>query len=340
MTAPSTAASKWVSHIAHLVPPLSTTTSSVSSATVTLRKGLSGRILVVGGSESYTGAPFFAGISTLRMGADICHIICEPSACGPIKAYSPELIVHPFLPSSTHKPVDALPKILSIVDRVHVVVLGPGLGRDPVTLQTVSTLLKDLKQRKMPVVIDADGLYMVQEEPSCVKGFTQAILTPNDGELIRLCKATGIAEPGGVESKETIVRELARALGGVTVLSKGEVDVISNGTETDEDVLRVTEASTPRRCGGQGDLLAGGVGAFLAWSDAYERGLWRVQGQEKIPKPHQSLLSSYAASTIIRRASKKAFEKMGRSMGPGDIIPFIGPCLEELYGASATGSKM
>jgi NAD(P)H-hydrate repair Nnr-like enzyme with NAD(P)H-hydrate dehydratase domain len=34
---------------------------------------------------------------TLLQGADLAHVICSPTAAGPIKSYSPDLIVHPIL---------------------------------------------------------------------------------------------------------------------------------------------------------------------------------------------------------------------------------------------------
>ncbi|KAK6038786.1 hypothetical protein COOONC_23709, partial [Cooperia oncophora] len=60
-------------------------------------KGKCGKIAVIGGSIEYTGAPFFAAISALRLGADLVHVICAPEAAPVIKTFSPELIVHPGL---------------------------------------------------------------------------------------------------------------------------------------------------------------------------------------------------------------------------------------------------
>lgn len=57
----------------------------------------SGRVGVLGGALDYTGAPFFAAISALRVGVDLSHVICSPNAAGAIKGYSPDLIVHPIL---------------------------------------------------------------------------------------------------------------------------------------------------------------------------------------------------------------------------------------------------
>jgi hypothetical protein len=56
-----------------------------------------GRIGVVGGSVEYTGAPYFSAAASLKTGADLVSIYCEASAAPVLKAYSPDLIVHPVL---------------------------------------------------------------------------------------------------------------------------------------------------------------------------------------------------------------------------------------------------
>lgn len=59
---------------------------------------------------------------------------------------------------------------------------------------------------------------------------------------------------------------ISRALEGPTLVQKGREDRITNGTET--LVSELTGSS--RRCGGQGDVLSGAVGTFLAWGKNYE----------------------------------------------------------------------
>ena len=67
-----------------LVPPL----------VATSYKGSSGKVGVVGGCFEYTGAPFYAALTALKLGADLSHVFCDEAAAVPIKSYSPELIVH------------------------------------------------------------------------------------------------------------------------------------------------------------------------------------------------------------------------------------------------------
>ncbi len=81
-------------------------------------KGNSGKLVVVGGSVEYTGAPFYTAISALRSGCDLSHIICPIEASVPIKCYSPEIIVHP----------NSAP-VKDWFGYSNTCVVGPGMGR-------------------------------------------------------------------------------------------------------------------------------------------------------------------------------------------------------------------
>jgi NAD(P)H-hydrate repair Nnr-like enzyme with NAD(P)H-hydrate dehydratase domain len=65
-----------------------------------------------------------------------------------------------------------------------------------------------------------------------------------------------------VENEAVKTRALSLALGGVTVYRKGEVDLITSGN----DVYAITERGSPRRCGGQGDILAGTLATAYYWA--------------------------------------------------------------------------
>lgn len=106
---------------------------------------------MVGGSFEYTGAPYFSAMSSLRAGVDMAHIFCEDSAAAPIKTYSPELIVHPVLMSSRKLDKDAEETAKYLASQVaewlrslHCVVIGPGLGRDPLILKTAACIIEQV----------------------------------------------------------------------------------------------------------------------------------------------------------------------------------------------------
>ena len=53
-------------------------------------------------------------------------------------------------------------------------------------------MIRDLKEAKTPLVIDADGLYIVTKDLELVKGYKECILTPNKNEFQRLADQLGI----------------------------------------------------------------------------------------------------------------------------------------------------
>ena len=67
-------------------------------------------------------------------------------------------------------------------------VIGPGLGRDDAMQGFGRDCLDVAKELNKWVVLDADGLWMVTEKPSIIKGYEKAILTPNVMENKRLCE--------------------------------------------------------------------------------------------------------------------------------------------------------
>jgi ATP-dependent NAD(P)H-hydrate dehydratase len=144
------------------------------------------------------------------------------------------------------------------------------------------------KERNMFVVLDADGLYMAGQDLTVIKGYRKAVLTPNVVEFKRLAEQVGI-DPGAPAPDQA--SSISRALGGVAILQKGKKDLVAIDTTGDEASLKTSglneaegkkeavkeevEVDTEgglKRCGGQGDILSGTVGAFLAWAKCYEDG--------------------------------------------------------------------
>lgn len=77
-------------------------------------------------------------------------------------------------------------ELSSILDRLHVLVIGPGLGREDYMQQYARLALRLARKQGMYVVLDADALWMVQMDLEVVKGYHKAVLTPNVIEFKRL----------------------------------------------------------------------------------------------------------------------------------------------------------
>lgn len=294
----------------HIVPALSPT----------LHKGQAGRIGIIGGCEEYTGAPYFAGISALRLGADLVHVMCTPSAALPIKSYSPDLMVMPILCR------DRASQFNNWVKRLHCVVIGPGLGRDPETKDVVSQWLEVIKDQRIPVIIDADGLNLITEQPHLIRGYKDAILTPNIAEFCRLYHALKSEQPQKPILMPSDLALLSKEL-ECTIVCKGKVDKICTGGIT---VDCEVEGSN-RRVGGQGDLLSGALGLFAHWAK---------ESKDSLPCyiPYQNV-AAYAACAVIKQANYQAFHhvsgdkiKTGRSMITSDMIKHLGKAFSDTFG--------
>jgi len=324
-----------MSLVGKMIPPLSGK----------LHKGQAGRIGVLGGSGDYSGAPYFSSMGAMRFGCDLAHVICEPSAGAVIKTYSPDLIVHGVL--GHDRSMDEIRKELeSIMSRLHVLIIGPGLGRDE-HMQSCARVAFELakKMDQICVVVDADGLWLVQNEPEVVlnwPGVPRVILTPNVMEFKRLCSVMKIDDKA---SPLTLCPQLAKSLQNLTIIQKGATDIISNGMPipaellSDEDQPETLQSNVEgglKRVGGQGDILSGSVGVLMAWGSEWVRGAYEHVGHpppgsksiaENIP-----LLAAYGASTFNRTLSRRGWEKQKRSMVTGDLLDLVGPVYEELFG--------
>lgn len=288
-------------------------------------KGQAGKIAVVGGCREYTGAPYFSAISALKIGADLSHVFCTKDAAPVIKCYSPELIVHPILEESYSVSDDekqsSAAKVLAEVDkwmeRFDCLVIGPGLGRDPYLLDCVSDIIKHARQSNVPMVIDGDGLYLVTNCLDLVSGYPLAVLTPNVNEYKRLVQKVLSGEVDDRDGPQQLIN-LSKGMGGVTILRKGKSDLISDG----EIVRSVNIYGSPRRCGGQGDILSGSVALFLSWA--------RQQDAESKLSMNPTMLGCIAGSILMRKAASYAFENKKRSTLTSDIIECLGRSMEAL----------
>uniref|UniRef100_A0A8D1L409 ATP-dependent (S)-NAD(P)H-hydrate dehydratase n=1 Tax=Sus scrofa TaxID=9823 RepID=A0A8D1L409_PIG len=298
--------------VRNIIPPLTTKK----------HKGQDGRIGVVGGCREYTGAPYFAAISALKVGADLSHVFCTQEAAPVIKSYSPELIVHPVLDSP-----DAARAVGEWLPRLHALVVGPGLGRDHVLLENVKGILEASKARGVPVVIDADGLWLIAQEPALVQGYQKAVLTPNHVEFSRLSEAV-LGDPLDGRDRRGAVLRLSQALGNVTVVQKGEQDVISDGTQAGVQSLRSCvehsrwNAPVPWQRSRQGVRPERSLGPLMAPGHRWPPRLCR---------PSSLLVAALGACALTRQCSRQAFQKHGRSTTTTDMIAELGPAFSRLF---------
>ncbi len=208
-------------------------------------KGENGRVLVVGGSAEYHGAPLLAALGALRAGADIVTLAVPEVLEAPLRAASPEVILRPY--QGERLTPEAAEEVAGLAEAADCVLLGPGLGEREETLQGVRRLLEAVER---PCVVDASALAGVRELPS------KSVLTPHAGEFRKL---TGREVPGEADARAKAAQRLAGEL-NATVLLKGAVDVVAS-----PERVKLNRTGNPGMTkGGTGDVLAGVVAGFMA----------------------------------------------------------------------------
>ncbi|MEI7746543.1 MAG: NAD(P)H-hydrate dehydratase [Actinomycetota bacterium] len=137
-------------------------------------------------------------------------------------------------------------------------VLGPGLGRSVAKTEAILQLLATTTKA---IVLDADGLWGLTPariQAAVSPSGAQVVLTPHDGEAAQLLGH----DPG--PNRRLAAEELA-ALSGCTVLLKGPSTVVASPEPRLEPTRFIVSGDERLATTGTGDVLAGVVGAFLAY---------------------------------------------------------------------------
>lgn len=241
-------------------------------------KGTSGKALIVAGSANYSGAPYLAAAAAMRVGAGLATL-AVPELLHPILATKLSEATFLLLP---HQMGALVPEAVAVLQKrmegYDALLLGPGLGSDPQTIEFVARLLHlprserrshlgfvdtaggaSRSETRLPaLVIDADGLNALADTRGWQSaGIGSAVLTPHPGEMARLLQ-TSVAE---VNANRLKVALKAAQEWGVVVVLKGAYTVVAapDGREC-INPFAVPALATA----GTGDVLAGVIVGLLA----------------------------------------------------------------------------
>lgn len=215
-------------------------------------KGDFGKLLIIGGSRRYTGAPALCALAALRAGCDLTRVACPESISSVVASFSPNIIAEPL--EGDFISLNNLKTLLRISEDFDAVCIGSGLGRMLTTMQAVMEFLKKVKK---PCVVDADAIHAVAYDLKRIfpKKGRELVLTPHTHEFFSLTRM----KPKPDRSRIALAQKCAKKL-GTTILLKGYRDVISDGRNT-----AVNSTGNPgMTVGGTGDVVSGICGALLA----------------------------------------------------------------------------
>jgi len=218
-------------------------------------KGQFGRMLVIGGSKNYSGAPAFSSLTGINFGLDLVITYTPQVIADVLRNCSPNMIVRSQKGDWLN--MDSFEEIAWLVDWANAILIGPGMGEEPETEELLVNLLKKFKAEQKSFVLDADALKLVKNHLDLLKG-QSCILTPHEGEF-KIMTEIDLPSYDQIKKRGNKISEIAKEL-EITLLVKGPYDYISNGT-----VLKVNRTGCPEMAvGGTGDVLAGLCSAFLA----------------------------------------------------------------------------
>ena len=253
-------------------------------------KGENGKVLIIGGSREYSGAPALAALSSLAGGVDLAVVACPQQLSQVIRSYSPDLIVH-GVSDDFINPKDT-DELIKLSENFDAVVLGCGIGREEETSLAVNDLAVEIEK---PLVMDADALKLVG--PGVLpRRIHETVITPHTGEFKEF---SGLGVPSDLQSRINVVKEVSRE-SETTVILKGAVDIIARN-----DNLKLNRTGNPgMTVGGTGDCLAGLIGALLA------------QG-------HDGFEAAFLGAYINGKAGDMAKEEYGYNFTASDLLRFI-----------------
>ncbi|MET0304996.1 MAG: NAD(P)H-hydrate dehydratase [Solirubrobacterales bacterium] len=214
----------------------------------------SGQVTIAGGSRGLTGAVQMSSLAAIRAGAGYATVAVPADLEAIFEAAQPEVMSVGCPGGDGCLAPGSAKTLLRAFERAAAGVLGPGLGRDPGSVELAREVLPAIGA---PLVLDADGLnafaggldlIAVRDAPT--------VLTPHAGELGRLlgCSSEEIAE-----HRLEAARDAARAASAVVVL-KGDDTIVTDGEQLAVNTLSAPALATA----GTGDVLSGIAAAMLA----------------------------------------------------------------------------
>jgi hydroxyethylthiazole kinase-like uncharacterized protein yjeF len=200
-------------------------------------KGDFGRVLVIGGSKYYSGAPALCAMAALRTGADIATVLAPEHVANTIRGFSPNLIVREYEGTALNSA--ALEEFERIYDDFDSFVIGSGLSLEAGRL-ALHAIVNTLEKEKKKYILDADALKLLRYKE--VGG--KCVVTPHHREYALFF---GNVHPENASKK-------------LCILLKGHDDMVYYKSEQ-----AVNKTGNPgMTVGGTGDVLTGVLATLLA----------------------------------------------------------------------------
>lgn len=218
-------------------------------------KGHFGKIFILAGSEGFTGAAHLAAAGALKAGAGLITLGVPRKIYTVLARRQTEVMVRPFPDTSAGSfSLKSMKPVLNFLRSQEILALGPGISQNPETQKLVKLILK---KNVLPLVLDADGLNALKNNPEFLKKLkTQVIITPHPGEFYHLF-GKKVSDQG---NDRKVKASWASKTSGVYVILKGSRTVVA----APDGKIYINMTGNPGMAkGGSGDVLTGIIAALL-----------------------------------------------------------------------------
>ena len=226
-------------------------------------KGSAGKVLLVGGAPGMAGALMLSGSAALHLGAGWTILEkLDPTAAHAMPEQA-ELMVRLASFNASEQLETTAPDVIAI---------GPGLG--------FSALARDwlrasLCYPKVPLVIDADALNLISDNPEFLDLLKQrnqafpgmAVLTPHPGEAAHLLNTIASVIQA---DRFAAVLDLVKLTDCIVAL-KGQHTLIASPLHP---AVQCDQGNPGMAVGGMGDVLTGTIAAIAAQGIHHNLNLW------------------------------------------------------------------
>ena len=211
-------------------------------------KGNYGHLLLVCGSDAYSGAAVLATGAALKSGCGLVTLhSCARALQATVNNYPSAML--------SEDPVGHFSRLPSKLEKYSAIAAGPGLGQAPDTLRALQELLGAARTAGIPMVLDADALNLIAANPQLLELVPEgSVMTPHAGELQRLLSSAA------AQGLASTAQEYSARSGCVMVLKGWHSKIIAPWGESFVN----TTGNPGMAKGGSGDVLTGLVGGLLA----------------------------------------------------------------------------
>jgi len=252
-------------------------------------KGQNGRVMIVGGSIDYYGAPILASLAAVYSGADLVYLFVPECNFENARSMYPDFIVRKF--PGEYLTERAASGIIDFGKKCDSILIGPGLSKNEGAIEGATEIVRNLH---IPTVLDADAIRVLKN----IKKFPlqqPVVITPHSNEFRNLVDREITVK---VEDTKSIIllRSISMDL-HISVLLKGPRDYVSS---EEGEVMVNTTGNAGMTIGGSGDVLAGCSASFMAQG---------VEGYD----------AARAAAFVTGTAGDLLFKEKGASFSASDI---------------------